>query len=225
MGGSAAAAMTAMRSKADVTMALRDAILAGRLMPNERLVEVELAARFGTSRAQVRTALLALEGEGLVVSEPNRGARVRHVTAEEALEIVEARGALEVMATGKAAERATAEDVARLQAILARMREKIEAGDLIGYSSMNGEFHGEVRRIARHATSAKLLHLLNSQIIRYQFRSILIPGRAARSFAEHGEIVAAIAAQDAARARETMARHLVEVVDNLRLAIAAQGLD
>ena len=207
--------------KPDVTTVLRDAIIGGQFMPNERLIEVELATRFKSNRVQIRTALSKLESEGLVVSEPNRGARVRVVSAEEALEITEARAAMETLVAAKAAERATEADIARLQEVLDRMRGAIGGGDLLGYSDLNGELHTEIRRIAGHATANKILALLNSQVVRFQFRAILIPGRAAKSFAEHEAIVDTIRHHDAERARATMAIHLAEVVDALRHAIAS----
>lgn len=214
--------LAAVRKKQDVTAALREAIIGGRFMPSERLIEIELAQRFETNRVQIRAALSKLEGEGLVVSEPNRGARVRVVTAEEALEISEARAMMEVLVAAKAAERASDDDVAKLQAILDRMRDAITGGDLIGYSNLNGELHTEIRRIARHKTATRILSLLNSQVVRFQFRAILIPGRAAKSFAEHEAIVGAIRAHDPERARTAMTQHLAHVVEALRQAIGSQ---
>ncbi len=103
---------------------------------------------------------------------------------------------------------------------LETLRATIAAGDLIAYSDLNGALHVEMRRIARHATATRILALLNSQVIRFQFRAILIPGRAAKSFAEHEVIVAAIRA----RARAAMAGHLAHVVEALRQAIASPRL-
>jgi DNA-binding GntR family transcriptional regulator len=220
----ATATVTALKRKPDITAALRAAIISGQLLPNERLIEVELATRFATNRVQIRAALSKLEGEGLVISEPNRGARVRVVTPEEALEITEARAAMESLVAGKAAEHATDKDIARLRDILRRMKEAIGEGDLIGYSALNGELHTELRRIARHATATRILALLNSQVIRFQFRAILIPGRAAKSLAEHEAIVDSIRAHDPARARSAMTRHLAHVVTALGEAIASQGV-
>ena len=212
-----------MKPASEATAALRSAIIGGQLMPNERLIEVDLAARFDTTRAQIRSALGALEIEGLVVSEPNRGARVRLVTGAEAVEITEVRAALEAMVAAKAAERASVEDVARLNDILARMRQAIAADDLIGYSALNGELHTEIGRISRHSSATKVLRVLNSQSVRFQFRAILIPGRAAKSLAEHADIVDAIKSHDAERARAAMTRHLAQVVAALRHAIVAQN--
>jgi DNA-binding GntR family transcriptional regulator len=215
--------MKAIKSvrKPDVTSALREAIISGQFMPNERLIELELAARFKSNRVQIRAGLSKLESEGLVISEPNRGARVRSVTVEEALEITEARAAMEVLVAAKAAERATDDDIARLRSVLDRMRDAIANGDLLGYSDLNGELHSEIRHIAAHATAIRILSLLNSQVVRFQFRAILIPGRAAKSFAEHELIVHAICEHDPERARAAMASHLFQVVDALRLAIAS----
>jgi DNA-binding GntR family transcriptional regulator len=214
--------LAAVRKKQDVTAALREAIFGGQFMPSERLIEIELAQRFHTNRVQIRAALSKLEGEGLVVSEPNRGARVRVVTAEEAIEISEARAMMEALVAAKAAERASDDDVMKLQAILVRMRDAIGGGDLIGYSNMNGELHTEIRRIARHKTATRILSLLNSQVVRFQFRAILIPGRAAKSLAEHEAIVDAIKAHDPERARIAMTKHLAQVVEALRQAIGSQ---
>jgi DNA-binding FadR family transcriptional regulator len=76
-------------------------------------------------------------------------------------------------------------------------------------------------RIASHATANRTLGLLNSQVVRFQFRAILIPGRAAKSFAEHEAIVEAIRAHARDHARAAMATHLFQVVDALRQAIAS----
>lgn len=213
-----------MRPTTQVTDALRDAIISGQLMPNERLVEVELAERIGTTRAQIRSSLAALEGEGLVVSEPNRGARVRRITPAEALEITEARASLEALVAAKAAENATPQDIARLDDVLARMHAANGKDDLLGYSTLNGELHKEIRRISRHSVANKMLAMLNSQVVRYQFSAILIPGRAAKSLAEHEVLVDAIRAHDPERARDAMTRHLAHVTGALRQAIAAQEM-
>ncbi|MBV8964489.1 MAG: GntR family transcriptional regulator [Hyphomicrobiales bacterium] len=95
--------MAKRRDSKDVTTRLREAITSGRFQPNERLIEMELAALLAANRTNVRTALAQLEQEGLVVREANRGARVRLVSHEDAIEITQARGALEALIAGLAA--------------------------------------------------------------------------------------------------------------------------
>ena len=72
-------------------------------MPNERLIESDLIDSLGVSRAAVRIILAQLENEGLVVREPNRGARVRMVSEAEAIEITQTRAALESLVAQQAA--------------------------------------------------------------------------------------------------------------------------
>ena len=203
----------------DVTQRLREAIVSQRFMPNERLIEVDLVSYLGTNRANVRTALARLEQEGLVVSEPNRGARVRLVTDAEALEITETRNALEALAARQAAARASDKDTARLRSIMREMHAAVSRGDLLTYSGINGRFHAEIQRIAANATLTRLLGTLNSQVVRFQYRAILIPGRARRSLAEHEAIAEAIAAGDGKTAERAMQAHLDHVLVALRRAM------
>ena len=77
---------------------LRAAILAGRIKPDEQLPEVALAQQFGTGRSAIREAIRHLVQEGLVVSEINRGARVRTISAEDVVDVYRARSAIEVAA-------------------------------------------------------------------------------------------------------------------------------
>jgi len=205
----------------DVTTRLREAITSGRFQPNERLIEMELAGLLATNRANVRTALAQLEQEGLVVHEANRGARVRLVSHEDAIEITQARGALETFVAGLAAARATPTDHAGLRDLVEKMRAAVETGDLIAYSKINGLLHAEILRIAEHRTTAKLLANLNSQVVRFQYRSILLPGRSRRSLAEHEEIVAAICAGDVEAAQRSMSAHLRAAAEALREVIEA----
>src|SRR5213078_2286572 len=85
--------------------AIRDAIVHGEFVPNQRLVEADLSEQFEASRATVRSALVELANEGLVERVQNRGARVRAVSLAEAIEITEVRMALEGLCAAKAAER------------------------------------------------------------------------------------------------------------------------
>jgi DNA-binding GntR family transcriptional regulator len=203
----------------DVTARLREAIISGRFQPSERLIEMELAGLLATNRTNVRTALAQLEQEGLVVREANRGARVRLVSQEDAIEITQARGALEAFVAGLAAASARRENRAHLRALIEEMRAAVETGDLIAYSKINGCLHAEILRIAGHRTAAKLLANLNSQVVRFQYRSILLPGRSRRSLAEHEEIVRAICAGDIEAAERGMSAHLRAAAEALREVI------
>src|SRR5690348_17751256 len=111
---------------------LREAIVRGELAPNQRLIEAEMSTAFKLPRAAVRMALVRLEHDGLVERERHRGARVRRVSENEAVEILEARAALEGLAARHAATAADDAAIEGLREIVAEMRRLREAGDLIG---------------------------------------------------------------------------------------------
>ncbi len=202
---------------------LRAAIVDGRLQPNERLIESDLARSLGVSRTVVRAALVGLEHEGLVEHERHRGAHVRFVELGEAIEIQEARAVLEGLVARLAARRACARDVESLQAILGEMQRLREADDLLGVSDENAKLHRRLLEISGHQTASRLIEALNSQIVRFQYRTILLPGRSERSAAEHAAIVAAIADGDADGAEDAMRAHLSHIADAMRRSQTGEG--
>src|SRR4051794_19843339 len=149
--------------------ALHTAIVSGELNPGERLIEEELAERLGRSRGAVREAILRLGHDGLVVRERNRGARVRRFTVEEAVEILEARAALESLAAGYAAERRTEEDAAELESLIEHMEELHQAGELLAASERTAFMHRRILEIAGHRVARDNCSRLNSQMVRFQF--------------------------------------------------------
>jgi DNA-binding GntR family transcriptional regulator len=204
----------------DVAVRLREFIATGRFVPNERLVEADLVTALQTNRANVRIALAMLDQEGLVIRERNRGARVRLVSDIEAMEIADARRALEGVVARQAAACATKADAGKLRKIVTSMREAQAASDFIQVSQLNGQLHAEIQRIAGNKTIARLLETLKSQIVRQQYRAILLPGRAKASLQEHAALVAAICARDETAAEAAMLRHMDGVIAALKQAIA-----
>jgi DNA-binding GntR family transcriptional regulator len=206
--------------------AMHAAIVAGELSPGERLIEEELAERLGESRGAVREAILRLGHEGLVIRERNRGARVRRFTVDEAVEILEARAALESLAAGYAALRRTGEEAQELVALVDEMERLQAAGELLAMSERNAVMHRRILEISAHEVARDICSRLHSQMVRFQFRTVLAPGRSQRSLTEHRRIVTAIAAGDRPAAERAMHEHLtsvgatlVEVASPQRLAM------
>jgi DNA-binding GntR family transcriptional regulator len=104
-----------------VLTSLREAILTGVLGPGARLRQEDLAERFGTSRIPVREALRALEYEGLVTSEPNRGFTVSELDADDVEEVYDLRIVLEAHAVRLALPLLTDEDVNELETLFQLM--------------------------------------------------------------------------------------------------------
>ena len=205
--------------------ALREAIVRGAIAPEARLVESEISTNFKMSRGAVRTALIRLEEEGLVVRKPHRGARVRKVSDDEAVEILQVRAVLEGLAVRLTAERIDDAGAARLQALLERHRELLEGGDLLGASDANADLHAALLELSGHGTARRLIGALNSQTVRYQYRTILIPGRPAASVAEHTAIVGAVVDGRADEAEAAMRSHLFNVARAVQRAVLPGGID
>lgn len=211
------------RGSADVTDELRQAITSGDLAPNQRLVEADLVEMLGVSRGAVRLALVNLAGEGLVERIQNRGARVRAIDLEEALEIVEIRAALESICAARAAERVDASGVERLRAIGEAMRAAVADGDAETYSRGNHDLHAAVLQLSGMRVAPEMVSRLRAQNVRYRIRLAMHRNRPSVSLPEHLAIIDAIAARDAARAEAAMRAHLTSVRTATEEYFAAKG--
>ena len=201
-----------------VLAAIREAIIEGEFAPNQRLVEADLSVRFGASRGGVRAALFELANEGLVERVQNRGARVRAVTLDEAIEISEVRMVVEGLCAAKAAEHITDEEIAELRALGAAMRTAVAGGHVLHYSELNQRLHLRIRQISGQAAAAGVLERLRGQNVRHQFRLALVPGRPDVSLAEHLAIIDEICARAPDAAERAARRHLLSVIEALKSA-------
>ena len=195
---------------------LRQAILSGEMAPGQRLVEEELAGLLTVTRASLRAALFDLTAEGLVERIPNRGARVRAVTLEEAVAITECRMALEGLCAAKAAELVTEPQAARLRQLGAEMERSVAGGEPLKYSALNHQLHRLIREISAQTVAADMLERLNGQLVRHQFQLSMRPGRPQASLPEHQAMISAIAGRRPAEAEEATRRHLRSVITALR---------
>jgi DNA-binding GntR family transcriptional regulator len=213
----------AARSHAFAT--LRKAILSGDLAPGQRLVEEELAGTLGVTRQSLRAALLDLTAEGLVERIPNRGARVRIVTTDEAVAITECRMALEALCAAKAAELVTDAEAAELRELGENLKRSVAEGNPVKYSELNRELHRRVGVISGQQVAVGLLERLHAQLVRHQFRLALRPGRPEVSLPEHLAIAYAVADRRPEDAERAVRVHLASVINALRAADAASAPD
>jgi DNA-binding GntR family transcriptional regulator len=196
--------------------ALREAILRGEYLPGERLVEAQLCQRLGASRFNVRAALQDLAAEGLVEVQRNKGAQVRKVSIDEAIEITEVRMVLEGLVAARAAERVSDEEASELDEIGLLMRRAVSAGEFRRYSDLNQRLHATIRRIAAHRAADSLIETLRGQLVRHQYMLSLLPGRPAISLPQHERIIAAIQSRDPIHAEAAMREHIASVIEALR---------
>lgn len=203
--------MASTTTVTSVTDRLRQAIVTGNLVPHQRLIEADLTEAYEASRGEVRLALNDLINEGLVERIPNRGARVRKVSLEEAIEITEVRGAVESLCARKAAEKLTDEQAAQLQEIGNDMRTAVERGARDDYSKLNRKLHTLIIDVADQATAAETIARLRGQAIHYHFQLSTQQDRPHVSLPQHLAIIEAICARNPQAAAEAMQAHLSSV--------------
>lgn len=208
---------------ADVAGAIRAGIVNGDYAPNQRLIEADLVDTYGASRAVIRSALVELAAEGLVDRLPNRGARVRSVSLDEAIEIVEVRMGLEGLCAAKAAGQITDAEIDGLRQLRTDMLAAVAQGELMEYSRLNRVLDQRIGQISGHHTATAILNRLRAQAVRHQFRLSHQPGRAAISAPEHAAIIDAIIARDPERAEAVTRAHLRSVIEALRATPSPPG--
>ena len=199
-----------------VTDVIRGAIIRGEYAPNQRLIEADLSDTFAASRATVRTALLELANEGLVERLPNKGSRVRAISVDEAIEILEVRIGVEGLCAAKTAAQVTDDEVAEFLRLRQDMIDAVAEGDLVEYARLHQLLDQRVRVLSHHATASAVLGRLHAQSVRHQFKLSSRPQRAKISVLEHAAIIDAIVARDADAAQEAVRVHLLSVISALR---------
>ncbi|MFF1920868.1 GntR family transcriptional regulator [Streptomyces sp. NPDC058221] len=187
---------------------LRSLLLSGSIEPGTRLTEADLTRMFDVSRSTMRTALARLTQEGYVTGEVNRGVRTRSFSAEEAADILEAREILESALAGKAAERATADEVAELRSTLQAMEESQSRGDQDAYSRGNRSFHQQVKLAAHQTTLARAYDTLLYPLVMRQYRNLSVQHPRSGSLEEHQTILLAIVTRNPDAAVAAMRHHV-----------------
>ena len=212
------------RKKADLVYEhLREQIINGTYPPGQRMTLADLSGELGLSHMPVREALLRLEREGLLVSEPHKGMRVMPLSLQDAREIFEIRCELEGLSAYRAASADDSELAADLDAINADFADAYARRDFTAMGSANWMLH---RRILQAAGNTHLVRLLEDHWAasqRYRSGYQLIPGRARHTIAEHRAIIDAIRARDPGAARSAARAHIQKA--GAELAIIVSGVE
>jgi DNA-binding GntR family transcriptional regulator len=186
---------------------IREDIISGRLGPNERLKVAELAERYEASTNPVREALQQLRGEGFVVMEPNRGARVVAIDENFVRDIIEIEMLIEPALTRWFVAIATDADIVVLQAIQAEI-ETNNFEDRVKHGQLDTKFHQFIydRHYNRHAADLWWKHREILRAISRRFPTSL--ARRGTVLKEHRELIEAIRAQNADEAATVVAHHV-----------------
>ena len=199
---------------------LAGAIFDRRLPPGTKLVEQNLGAIFGVSRARIRAVLGRLAHDHLVTLERNRGARVSTPGVDEAREVFEARKLVEDGTVRAAARNVTPGQLRQLRAHVGEEAETRQRGDRQAGIRLSGRFH---LLLAEAGGNRVLLELLRGLVARSSLVIALYerPGQGDCSNHDHQQLLDRVAAGDVDGAAASMAAHLDEI--RWQLDLSAQG--
>ena len=177
----------------------------GTYRPGDRLVESELADRFGVSRTPVREALQRLETQAMLKRD-GRSLIVATLYHNQLAELYTVRAEVEALAARLAARHATPEEI-RVLGGMVEDDHKI-LGDPQALSRANRRFHHQVHLASHNRYLVQQLDLVHRSMALMARTTLAAKGRDAVSLAEHQDIVDAIAARDEARAEAALRRHI-----------------
>lgn len=198
-----------------VAVELRKAILSGGLPVGGSIGEVEIAAQLGVSRGPLREAAQRLVQEGLLVSVPGRGMRVRRIGPDEVPDLYEARLAIEAHAARRLAQRPERAQTAELEACLTRLVAVSEGEEAVPIGDADIAFHRE------------LVGLVGSQRLSSRIDALLAETRIASLSAAEGyqvvrdvsptyrELIDAISSGDGEAAADALSRQFEAAVARL----------
>jgi DNA-binding GntR family transcriptional regulator len=201
---------------ADVFERLRAAISAGELRPHQKLVEQHLARQLGVSRTPIREALQRLAAEGYVSTLPTGGVIVVDHLPEEIRAIYEIRQALEGAATRLAAERATPDDLAKIEHIQEQLRTAFERGEVDEMVDLNDAFHNAIYAAGKNAWLHQLIMTYRDFFFNRRMARVFHSTDWESALDDHERMLEDLRARDARGAEEKMRSHLATT---LRVAL------
>ena len=191
-----------------VFMAIREAILSGKLEPGERLMEIHLARELGVSRTPVREAIRMLELEGLVNMIPRRGAVVAEITPTDMEDVLEVRAALEQLAVRKACSSMTQEQLQDLKNAARVFADCLRKDDLKASAQADVEFHEIISSATGNRRLIQILNNLREQMYRYRLEQLKDKKTYADLVREHAEICKALEERSEEKASAAIHVHI-----------------
>ncbi len=184
-------------------------ILAGDIPAGSKLTEASVAEMLGVSRGPVREAFRALEQNGLVRLEKNRGVFVRQISVAEADQIFEVRAALDAFVGRKLAASITPAQLQAIASVVDRMDRAAGRHDVDAYYRLNLEFHDALVSFTGNAKLHSTYRRLVNELNLFRHATLAHVGALPASVREHRAIVEAIAAGDAEAAARALHEHVM----------------
>jgi DNA-binding GntR family transcriptional regulator len=197
--------------------AIRDAIRGGAIVPERVYSEAELAGQMGISRTPVREALIEFARQGLIEVLPQKGFRLRSVSAAERAEVFGLRLVIERFVVEQLAKQASDSDIAALRKVLDRQRKSV--ADPAEFLAADEEFHLLMPRLAGLERSYEMLRTLRGMMWLFGELALAVNERSPHVLEEHRAIVDGIAAHEPRMAIKALREHF----DSTAAAAAAVG--
>ncbi|MDO5632280.1 MAG: GntR family transcriptional regulator [Paracoccus sp. (in: a-proteobacteria)] len=189
----------------DAYTLILSAIDAGYYRPGDRLVESELAERFGVSRTPVREALQRLETQAMLVRD-GRSLIVATLDHNQLAELYTVRAELEALAARLAARHATPEEVRVLAQMVAEDHAAVDNPEALARA--NRRFHRQIHLASHNRYLVQQLDLVHRSMALMARTSLAAEGRGNAALDEHQAVIDAIAAGDAAGADAAIRAHI-----------------
>lgn len=206
----------------EVASYVRELIISGTVRPGDFLRMDRIAEAIGVSNTPVREGLLALRSEGFVRQVPRKGFVVAPFTRQDIHDLFWAQATLAGELAARAAEQITPEQLARLDALVPKYGEAIDAKDDEAIASLGHAFHREVNLAANSYRLALLLGAVVKHLPNRFYATI--EGQVDATHHEHPEIVEALRQGDATLARSIMEKHIAQGADRLIETLEHRGM-
>lgn len=198
---------------------VRDMIFDGSLPPGQRIEELDLSAKLGTSRTPLREALKVLAHEGLVRLAPGRGAFVTELEPREIDALFPILSLLEARCAVEAVKRKTPADMQRLESAHQEMEDHCAAGDSDAYHRASDELHHRLHVMAANPWLLRAAGDLRRFLRLVRASTGQPDSRLLHSLAEHRTLMKAVARGDAESAGQIMQHHLLSQQKAWRTAL------
>ena len=193
----------------EICKKLAEDIIAGVIVPGQKLEEKTIAEQFQVSRTPVRDAFRQLEGTGLIETKAHRGSTVINLNTDQLADIFEALGEIEALCAKLSAQRMSTMERKKLENLHRESKQPIDSKDDIRYSDFNERIHKAIHDGSQNATLQSLSADLWQRLAPFR-RAVFFKreDRMVRSGDEHDEVINAILTSDTERAFSAMRNHV-----------------
>jgi DNA-binding GntR family transcriptional regulator len=181
-------------------------IVQNELRPGEKMKEMHLASRLGVSRTPVREAIYRLQHEGLVATRPGYVTVVTELTSTDLEEMYPIIGVLEGLSARLATPRLTAEDLVRLDSLIAIMTEHLRRGEIDKLMQADTEYHSLLYERTNNPRLQRMVRDLRGQLERFEYIFFSSKDVARTSLKRHKHLIRVLKKRDPEAAEKALLR-------------------